>query len=71
MTADAAEDAEHARKADRRVEKVYREALAELFKGDDYIKMFKTREIYRHLTNAAERMSHCASTLHDIVVKMT
>ena len=32
--------------------------------------MFKRREIYRHLTNAAERMAHCANTLHDIVVKM-
>ena len=41
-----------------------------LFQGDNYIQMFKKREIYRHLTNAAERMSHCASTLHDIVVKM-
>jgi hypothetical protein len=32
--------------------------------------MFKRREIYRHLTNGAERMAACANTLHDIVVKM-
>jgi hypothetical protein len=32
--------------------------------------MFKRREIYRHLDNAAERVAHCANTLHDIVVKM-
>ncbi|HRI17506.1 MAG TPA: DUF47 family protein, partial [Burkholderiaceae bacterium] len=70
MTAEAAEDAEHARKAERKVEKLYRVALAELFKGTDYIQMFKKREIYRHLTNAAERMAHCASTLHDIIVKI-
>jgi uncharacterized protein Yka (UPF0111/DUF47 family) len=31
--------------------------------------MFKRREIYRHLSNAADRMAHCANTLHDIVVK--
>lgn len=66
----AAGDADLARKAERRVEKAYRRAIAELFQGDDYITMFKRREIYRHLSNAADRMSHCANTLHDIVVKM-
>ena len=66
----AAEDADIARKAERRVEKNYRRAIAELFVGDDYIHMFKRREIYRHLSNAADRMAHCANTLHDIVVKM-
>jgi uncharacterized protein Yka (UPF0111/DUF47 family) len=66
----SAEDANLARKAERKVEKLYRKALAELFRGDDYIAMFKRREIYRHLTHAAERMAACANTLHDIVVKM-
>lgn len=69
-TAAAADDAEVARKAERAIDHLYRDALADLFQGDNYIQMFKKREIYRHLTNAAERMSHCASTLHDIVVKM-
>ena len=50
---------------------LFRRAIAELFQGDDYIHMFKRREIYRHLSNAADRMSNCANTLHDIVVKMT
>ncbi len=68
--AKAAEDADTARKAERRVEKNYRRAIAELFVGDDYIHMFKRREIYRHLSNAADRMANCANTLHDIVVKM-
>lgn len=67
---EAAADADNARKAERRVEKNYRHALADLFQGDDYIHMFKRREIYRHLSNAADRMAHCANTLHDIVVKM-
>ncbi len=66
----AAEDADTARKAERKVEKIYRRAIAELFQGDDYIHMFKRREIYRHLSNAADRMANCANTLHDIVVKM-
>ena len=68
--AGASEDADVARKAERKVEKLYRQALADLYTGDDYIHMFKRREIYRHLTTAAERMAHCANTLHDIVVKM-
>ena len=67
----AAADADAARKAERKVEKAYRRAIAELFQGDDYIHMFKRREIYRHLSNAADRMANCANTLHDIVVKMT
>ena len=66
----AAGDADSARKAERRVEKAYRRAIADLFQGDNYIHMFKQREIYRHLANAADRMAHCANTLHDIVVKM-
>lgn len=67
---EAAQKADLARHAERKVEKLYRKALAALFQGDDYILMFKRREIYRHLTNAAERMAHCANTLQDIVVKM-
>jgi uncharacterized protein Yka (UPF0111/DUF47 family) len=67
---ESAHDADQARRAERKVEKLYRKALAQLFQGDDYVHMFKRREIYRHLTNAAERMAHCANTLHDIVVKM-
>jgi uncharacterized protein Yka (UPF0111/DUF47 family) len=67
----AAVDADTARKAERKVEKSYRRAIAALFQGDDYITMFKRREIYRHLSNAADRMANCANTLHDIVVKIT
>ena len=66
----AAADADTARKAERRVEKNYRRAISELFVGDDYIHRVKRREIYRHLSNAADRMANCANTLHDIVVKM-
>ncbi len=69
--AEAAQYADAARKAERRAEKQYRIALSTLFEGDDYISMFKRREIYRHLTNAAEHMAQCANTLHDIVVKIS
>lgn len=69
--ATAALDADAARKSGRRAEKLYRIALPALFQGDDYINMFKRREIYRHLANAADRMAACANTLHDIVVKIS
>lgn len=59
-----------ARKAERAVERAYRLALAELFQGTDYINMFKRREIYRHLSNTADRIAACADMLHDITVKM-
>jgi uncharacterized protein Yka (UPF0111/DUF47 family) len=67
----AAQDANEARTAERRAEKLYRVALPILFEGSDYINMFKRREIYRHLTNAAEHMAQCANRLHDIVVKIS
>ncbi len=69
--ATAAHDADAARKAERHAEKQYRIALSTLFEGNDYVSMFKRREIYRHLTNAAHHMAQCANTLHDIVVKIS
>ena len=69
--ADAAQNADAARKAERHAEKGYRVALSTLFEGTDYVSMFKRREIYRHLTNAAHHMAQCANTLHDIVVKIS
>jgi len=64
-------EADAARHADRKAEKLYRQALAELFQGEDYVGMFKQREIYRHLANASHRMAHAGNTLHDILVKIT
>ncbi len=52
-TAQAAEHADSARKSGRKVEKLYRKALAELFQGDDYLNMLKRREMYQHLDRAA------------------
>lgn len=68
-SAEVSTEATRARKAERSAEKAYRRALAALFQGDDYINMFKRREIYRHLSNAADRIAAAAFTLHDIVVK--
>lgn len=66
----AANDADAARKSGRRMEKLYRRALSELFQGEDYLNMLKRREIYQHLDRAGGKLEHCANTLHDIVVKI-
>ena len=69
---------EHARRAkalENRVETVYREALAQLFNMprdvEHVVEMLKLREIYRHLSNAADRGDEAANVLSDIVVKMS
>ena len=71
----AMEHAQRAKALENRVEDVYREALAELFGGPEdashIIKMLKKREVYRHLSNAADRTDEAANHISDIVVKMT
>ncbi len=86
--------ADRARISERRVEKQYRLALAELFAVDRDIErieamriaevpgrsggaayelimdVFKHREVYRHLSNAGDRVARAGDTLHDIVVKL-
>jgi uncharacterized protein len=65
---------EHATKAkacENEMENAYHRALAELFKGIDTVYMLKMREIYRHLSNAADRGDEAANLIGDIVVKMT
>ena len=71
----ANDHAVRAKALENRVETVYREALAELFHGptdiDHVMDMLKLREIYRHLSNAADRGDQAANLIGDIVVKMT
>ena len=54
---------------------MYREAIAALFRMPQdmahVVEMLKLREIYRHLSNAADRGDEAANILSDIVVKMT
>jgi predicted phosphate transport protein (TIGR00153 family) len=71
----AAEHATRAKALENRVERVYREAVADLFSGPEDIQhvmeMLKLREIYRHLSNCADRGDEAANVIHDIVVKIT
>ncbi len=69
----ANDHAVRAKALENRVEHVYREALADLFNTpkdlDGVIKILKLREIYRHLSNAADRGDAAANVIGDIVVK--
>lgn len=71
----AGEHAQRAKALENRVEGVYREALADLFSEpkdvEDVARMLKQREVYRHLSNAADRGDEAANVIADIVVKMT
>jgi predicted phosphate transport protein (TIGR00153 family) len=70
----ANEHAQRAKALENRVEEVYREAIADLFTGAEdikhVIKMLKSREVYRHLSNAADRGDEAANVIADIVVKI-
>lgn len=71
----AIDHAQRAKALENRVETVYREALAALFKGPEdvkhVVKMLKKREVYRHLSNAADRGDEAANIISDVVVKTT
>lgn len=71
----ASDHAQRAKALENRVEHVYREALADLFSGPQdvghVVEMLKLREVYRHLSNAADRGDEAANIVADIVVKMT
>jgi len=72
----AGEHAQRAKALENRVEGVYREALAALFNettgknNEAIVKLLKQREVYRHLSNAADRGDEAANVIADIVVKV-
>lgn len=65
----ASEHAVKAKAYENTMEKTYHIALAELFKGSDTVYMLKMREIYRHLSNAADRGDEAANIISSIVMK--
>jgi uncharacterized protein len=66
--------AQRAKKIETHVEQLYRQALADLFVPPDdmegMVEILKLREVYRHLSNAADRVDEAASYLSDMAVKM-
>jgi predicted phosphate transport protein (TIGR00153 family) len=65
------EHAVSAKSYENQMEKAYHLALAHLFKGTDTVYMLKMREIYRHLSNAADRGDEAADIISSIVMKHT
>lgn len=64
---------EHALKAkalENQAEKLYRSSLVELFKNDDIKYILKMREMYRHLSNCADKGDLAADVICHIVIKM-
>ena len=59
-----------AKKRENYVEHCYREALVDLFKGKNVVEILKVREIYRHLSNAADRGDEAANIIGNILVKV-
>ncbi|MDA8187534.1 MAG: DUF47 family protein [Dehalococcoidales bacterium] len=71
----AAEHAVRAKALENQAESIYREAIRDLFNNvktiQDVVYILKMREVYRHLSNAADRGDEAANIIGDIVVKMT
>lgn len=69
----AAEHAQRTKSMENKVERIYREALADMFKDVNevkkVVKVLKMREVYRHLSNAADRGDEAADIIADIVMK--
>ncbi|OGO13088.1 MAG: hypothetical protein A2Y93_02070 [Chloroflexi bacterium RBG_13_68_17] len=69
----AGDHAVRAKALENRIESVYREAIAALFTSpptlEEIVEILKLREIYRHLSNAADRGDAAANVISDIVVK--
>jgi len=69
----ASEHARRVKSLENQVEDAYRRRLAELFSGPEDVhhimEMLKSREVLRHLSNAADQGDRAADIIMDIVVK--
>jgi uncharacterized protein len=65
----AMEQVVFAKKRENYVEHCYREALVDLFKEANVVMILKEREIYRHLSNAADRGDEAANIVGNILMK--
>jgi hypothetical protein len=71
----ANDHARRAKAAENRIERTYREVVANAFDSAkdvaDVVAMLKLREVCRHLANAGDRADEAANVISDIVVKTT
>lgn len=58
-----------AKKCENEVEKLYRQSIADLLAGEDIKYILKTRELYRHLSNCADRIDQTADLICHILMK--
>jgi uncharacterized protein len=65
----ATEEAVKTKKLENTMEQLYRNSVARLFECEDIKYILKNREIYRHLSNAADKGDHAANILCHIIVK--
>jgi predicted phosphate transport protein (TIGR00153 family) len=68
---EAANQATLARKSENRFSRIYRVAMRELFSLDDFKIVLKTREIYRSLLVASERIDTVGEKLLHVIVKIS
>ncbi len=67
----AREHARKAKKVENYVEILYHEALVKLFENPNIPEVFKKREVYRHLSNSADRCAEAGDIIMDIAVKLS
>lgn len=68
----AADHAVRAKRSENRIDALYHRAVSVLFDSKlDISEQFKSREIYRHLKNSADRIDRAADEISVIVIKRT
>lgn len=67
----SAQNAVKAKKCENKVEEIYRKSVAQLLESDDIKYIIKMREIYRHLSNCADRIDEAADIICHILMKET
>ena len=67
--AESVKNAMKAKKSENKVEALYRNSIAELLMGNDIKYIIKMRELYRHLSNCADKIDHSADLGCHILMK--
>lgn len=71
----ASDHTQRAKALENRVETVYREAISNLFQEPKNLKqvvnIMKMREVYRHLSNMADREDAAANAISDVIMKVS
>ena len=63
------ENSMKAKKSENQVEDLYRKSIAALLSGNDIKHIIKMRELYRHLSNCADRIDQAADFICHILMK--